>query len=517
MTTLHDTLTYKPNELSFGTSGLRGLIADMTDLECYINTLGFLRFLAHADNLASDATVYIAGDLRYSTPRILGAVARAIEDSGRPVVHCGFVPTPAIAFYAMQQNAPCIMVTGSHIPDDRNGIKFYKSDGEVLKEDELGIKESVMSVRNELYKQDIETTVFDSNGQLKVQPILPAEDTSANEAYAARYTEVFDSTTFAGKKIVFYQHSAVGRDSLADLFKSLGAEVVLTGRSEKFIPIDTENVTPDDQAYFKSIAAEHPDAFAIVSTDGDSDRPFVIDEQGIFHRGDVLGALVADWVGADFAAFPVSASDATNKYLEDRGIQWQHTRIGSPYVISVMDEALVAGSKRVVGWEVNGGFLLGGDIEINNKVLGALPTRDAFFPIAAVLALAVQKKQKVSELFGTLAQRATQAGLIDNFPPEVSRTILEKFAHDTPDTRSELDTYFTKEHGFTSISSLNSLDGIRIFFENGEIAHLRPSGNAPQLRIYSVADTQERADEIVALAIAEPDGIFRQLETKLKV
>ena len=45
---------------------------------------------------------------------------------------------------------------------------------------------------------------------------------------------------------------------------------------------------------------------------------------------------------------------------------------------------------------------------------------------------------------------------------------------------------------------------------------MRPSGNAPQLRIYSVAGTQERADEIVSLAIAEPDGIFRKLEQKLQ-
>ena len=53
------------------------------------------------------------------------------------------------------------------------------------------------------------------------------------------------------------------------------------------------------------------------------------------------------------------------------------------------------------------------------------------------------------------------------------------------------------------------------FFDNGEIAHLRPSGNAPQLRIYSVADSQERAAEIVALAIAEPNGIFRAIENAL--
>ena len=43
----------------------------------------------------------------------------------------------------------------------------------------------------------------------------------------------------------------------------------------------------------------------------------------------------------------------------------------------------------------------------------------------------------------------------------------------------------------------------------------RPSGNAPQFRIYAVADTQARADQIVELAVKEPDGILRRLERGL--
>jgi len=41
---------------------------------------------------------------------------------------------------------------------------------------------------------------------------------------------------------------------------------------------------------------------------------------------------------------------------------------------------------------------------------------------------------------------------------------------------------------------------------------VRPSGNADELRIYAVADTQARADEIARLGVAEPDGILRKLE-----
>jgi phosphomannomutase len=56
------------------------------------------------------------------------------------------------------------------------------------------------------------------------------------------------------------------------------------------------------------------------------------------------------------------------------------------------------------------------------------------------------------------------------------------------------------------------LDGVRVYFRNGDIAHIRPSGNAPQLRIYANSDTQARADQIVDYALGEPDGILRQLE-----
>jgi phosphoglucomutase len=51
MKTTQQSLAYQPVELAFGTSGLRGLATDMTDLECYINVIGFIRFLEQADRL----------------------------------------------------------------------------------------------------------------------------------------------------------------------------------------------------------------------------------------------------------------------------------------------------------------------------------------------------------------------------------------------------------------------------------------------------------------------------------
>jgi phosphomannomutase len=514
MTRLVDTLAYKPAELTFGTSGLRALVSDMTDLECYVNTLGFLRYLAETHSLLAGTSVYLAGDLRHSTPRIMRAVHKAITDSGYKTIYCGLIPTPAVTLYGMKHGAPSVMVTGSHIPDDRNGIKFVKANGEVLKEDEPGIKAAVAAVREAVYQADAKQAGFGPAGQLVGLPVLPAIDDGGAKLYHRRYADVFGGV-LQGKKLVFYQHSSVGRDSLVELLKDLGAEVVAEGRSDKFIPIDTENVTAEYLAYFKELAAKHPDAFAIVSTDGDADRPFVVDEHGVFHRGDVLGAVVATWLKADFATYPVSASDATNTHLSKSSIDWRHTRIGSPYVVSSMLEAFQAGHKRVTGWEVNGGFMTGNDFAVNGKTLKALPTRDAIFPIIVALLAAIEAKKPVSAFFAELPQRFTQAGLMNDFPSDIYANIYGHFSANTPAVFEELGRYFTAKDGFGAITKTDCLDGVRIFFYNGDIAHLRQSGNAPQLRIYSIADSQQRADDIVKLALAEPDGIFRKLQQNL--
>jgi phosphomannomutase len=49
------------------------------------------------------------------------------------VIYYGVVPTPALAYVAQENNIPAIMVTGSHISFDRNGLKFYRPDGEISK------------------------------------------------------------------------------------------------------------------------------------------------------------------------------------------------------------------------------------------------------------------------------------------------------------------------------------------------------------------------------------------------
>ncbi|MGH7855482.1 MAG: hypothetical protein ACREP3_18675, partial [Candidatus Binatia bacterium] len=554
-------LDYAPVPLAFGTSGLRGLVKDITDLEAYINVKATLRYLSSSGDICPSSTVAIAGDLRPSTDRIMRACAQSIIDSGCQMENAGKIPTPALILHCLSTGRAGVMVTGSHIPFDRNGIKINKSAGEILKSDEAGITLEVERVRAEEYSHSATTSAFDASGMLKAPFELPRLDRSAEQAYVRRYLSSFDSGGLSGLRILVYQHSAVGRDILPRILQELGAVVLAAGRSEAFIPIDTENITGEQLDCLEELAvaaeASGRPLHAIVSTDGDSDRPLVTavlpaneikpgGRRVRFLPGDLLGLVVAEYLRADAAAVPISANDAVERRLRERRVLLEKTKIGSPYVVSALDSLRTAGTyERIVGWEANGGFLTGSDIALNKATLTALPSRDATLAILATLFAAAEQGMSLSALWDCLPARFGRAGLIDNFPVAVSQTILANLippgdvievefdaglvldrsradalpaplapepAEDWRQRQATLARFFTAAFGFDNIARINVLDGARIYFHNGDVAHIRPSGNAPQLRIYANSDSQDRADEIVELAVREPDGILRQLE-----
>ena len=206
-----------------------------------------------------------------------------------------------------------------------------------------------------------------------------------------RYLNFFEHDALRGLRVGVYQHSAVGRDVLVKILSHLGAEVTPLGRSEKFIPVDTEAIRPEDVQLARDWAATGK-FDAIVSADGDSDRPLVSDEHGNWLRGDIAGILCAKFLEADSVSTPVSCNTAVEKCGWFREIR--RTRIGSPFVVASMMEATAAGAKRVVGYEANGGFLLNSDIETAGKRLRALPTRDAVIVMLGILLLAKQRSKK---------------------------------------------------------------------------------------------------------------------------
>ncbi|QDH17958.1 phosphomannomutase [Swingsia samuiensis] len=465
------------SNVKFGTSGARGLVSSMTDEVCFLYTVGYLQYLSKIGMFSTGSNVAFAGDLRPSTPRILKACLAAILYMKGQPVFCGFVPTPALCAYAFHNHIPSFMVTGSHIPDDRNGIKFNTISGEFLKNNE-----------QEMLKEDVQVPqhLFDLKGALKAPPSLP-NITNIIPFYIARYQKFFGSNALKGLNLGVYQHSAVGRDILIQIIEALGGLATALGRSDTFIPVDTEAVRPVDIQLAHQWASEnHFDA--ILTTDGDSDRPLLADHTGEWLRGDVLGIITAQFLKAQAVSTPINSNTALEKATFAHTIN--RTKIGSPFVIEAMMHSSHNNILPSVGYEANGGFLLGSDLKNTKGILPALPTRDAVLPLLCALVSAKNKNMTLRHLLKTIPPRFTASDRLQDIPTKTTLRYLDTIRANTQD--------FSRYYDSDDITHIDETDGLRFTFENDDIIHLRPSGNAPELRIYTESSPQEAAQSLLS-------------------
>lgn len=456
--------------LKFGTSGVRGLVTDLEGQPARRYVAAFLRHLQASGQMAG-GRVLVGYDLRPSSPAIAEDCLRAIAASGFEPVDCGAVPTPALALQAMKTGSAAVMITGSHIPADRNGLKFYKPAGEVSKDDEAGIVAALSDA-------DVPDMVHGAKD----------EHAETLKAYAERCVALLPRGALDGWKIGVFEHSTVSRDLIGQMLATLGAEIVSLGRSDVFVPVDTEAFSDGLFAPLPDWVREHG-LDAIVSADGDADRPLVMDGKGNFVRGDALGLLAARFLGAKVVVTPVTSNSAIERtgYFENV----VRTRVGSPFVVAGMDAA-----DAVVGFEANGGTFVG-----TGFGLTALPTRDAILPVIAALGLAAQDGISVAELVQRLPLQVAVADRLQEVPSERSSAFLKRLQTDG--------AYAAGVFAPHEIADVNAIDGLQFHLKSGETVHFRASGNAPELRSYVEAGTEARAKELLAWSMAALEKAVR--------
>jgi phosphomannomutase len=444
----------------FGTSGLRGLVTELTEPLVRDYTRAFLS----ACDIGTE--LFIGRDLRPSSPQLAQWISDEAVALGVSVRDCGALPTPALALAAKGHGA--IMVTGSHIPADRNGLKFYVPNGEITKQDEVAILAAL--------------------GRPKAtQPQGSLHRFDASSAFVERYENAFGPSALSGLRIGVYEHSSVARDLLMDVMTRLGARPVSIARSDIFIPVDTEALDPAAQALFAGWIKTH-DLDVLISTDGDADRPMLVDDTATVIPGDVLGALTARAIGAEIICTPISSNTQVDALFPEV----KRTRIGSPHVIEAMEAALSDNSAaKVAGYEANGGFLLGFNASGPTGGLAPLMTRDCLLPLIAPLAAAKAKGQPISAMVADLPPRFTAADRLQGIAPDISAPFLQEQTQND-DARA---AFF---EGSSADTLMNLTDGLRFTFANGDIVHLRPSGNAPEFRCYVEASSQTQAQTLLA-------------------
>lgn len=466
------------HHIKFGTSGIRALNTALTDKVCYVYTIAFLQYLEKENQIHTGQRVILAGDLRKNTDHILQVIYQAIIDKGYVPVYGGKIPTPALCYYAMHEGCPGIMVTGSHIPGDMNGIKFYKSAGEILKYDEMNILKQSVKLDAKLFDQHENLTTL-KNRDIPV-------DSKPYQIYLNRYLEFFSANALKGLNVGVYSHSSVAAGILETLLNKLGANVVTFGDSHHFHCVDTEALSDSDIAIAKDNLSKHQ-FDVIVSTDGDGDRPLLTDEYGNWIHGDITGMLSAVILKSNYVVVPVSCNNSIEKISQFKKII--RTKIGSPYVIEEMNKLVQQGLDKVAGFESNGGLLTATDFSCDGKILSPLPTRDSILPILCILNYINQSGIRLTDLINQYCLSFTASGSIKNISVSTTQKLFNFLLADKSDFKNA-ELFFRRD---SQIIKIDKTDGLRMCFKNGEIIFLRQSGNAPELRCYTEADTEQHA------------------------
>ena len=112
---------------------------------------------------------------------------------------------------------------------------------------------------------------------------------------------------------------------------------------------------------------------------------------------------------------------------------------------------------------------------------------------------------RVAEAVAALPPRVTFSERIADFPTADSAALLAWLSQgDAGEQLARITKYFGALAG--EAQSIDRTDGLRVTFASGDIIHLRPSGNAPELRCYTEGAQAARAQMLNAEALTVVQG-----------
>jgi len=219
-------------------------------------------------------TWLVGRDTRESGPILEAALIAGLQSQGATVVRCGVVPTPALAYLSVVEQAPAAMITASHNPYTDNGVKIFAAGGSKLSDDleqriEAALEAEVASrgAASGAANNDAGATKDDAVGR-----------------YVDHIVGLFAPRALQGLRVAVDCANGAMSVAAPAALRALGAEVVVT------------NADPDGRNINHRCGATHPQALGVavvehgaaagLAFDGDGDRVIAIDEQGGVVDGD---------------------------------------------------------------------------------------------------------------------------------------------------------------------------------------------------------------------------------------
>ncbi|MFC7250588.1 phosphomannomutase [Halomicroarcula sp. GCM10025324] len=444
----------------FGTAGIRGPVdADVTPD----------RALAVGRAAGRDGGTFVVGyDGRVTSPALADAVASGLASAGANVVKLGRVPTPALAYASQGRRG--VMVTASHNPPTDNGIKLFVDGEEYHGDAERRLEDRVAN--------NTHPASWDQWRATEREDVLPDyRDTVATYAH---------TLGAAPTDLTVAVDCGNGMAGVATpyVLRALGASVIATEANvDGHFPARESKPTAESLTALRSLVAS-TDVDVGIGHDGDGDRLVLVDEEGdVVHEDTVVAMLAETYTARSSAEDPVvvttpNASGRIDQRVEEAGGRVERVRLGALHE-GIADVRADAGP----------------DTEV---VFAAEPWKHVH-PAFGGWIDAVASAAVLARLFAA-TPLAERRAVVDERPyRKVSVPCPEAAKAGAMETLGEsLPAAFPE-------ATVSTDHGVRLSFDGGAWALVRPSGTEPYVRVYaeseSVDDLIDQVESLVRSAV----------------
>ena len=408
-------------------------------------------------------TVVIGRDARISGPMIHNLVANTLIGLGINVIDLGLSTTPTVEIAVPMEGADGgIILTASHNPKQWNALKLLNEKGEFLSGDNGAIILEIAD--NEAFNfADVDNLgeIFSNDAymDIHIDEVLDLPLVDADAVRAAGFKVVVDGVNSSGGVII------------PKLLEQMGVEVVkLYCEPNGHFPHNPEPLKEHLGDICRLVVEEKAHLGIVV--DPDVDRLAFISNDGEMFGEEYTLVACADYVLSKTPGNTVSnmsSSRALRDITQKYGGTYEASAVGEVNVVDLMKK-----NNAIIGGEGNGGIIYP---ELHYG-------RDSLVGVALFLTYLAGQTKTVAELRASYPQYYMSKNKIELTPQINVDAILEAMA------------------GKYSNEDISVIDGVKIDFAN-EWVHLRKSNTEPIIRIYTEAQTQQKADELAVRIINE--------------
>ena len=441
-------------------SGIRGTIGGaagegLGGVDIVKFTAAYAEFIRREN--PSARLIAVGRDARLSGAMVSHLVVGSLMAMGFDVVNIGLATTPTTELAVTGLGADGgIIITASHNPIQWNALKLLNSKGEFLSDRE---GKEVISIAE---KEDF-----------RFADVLALGKEYKDETWAMRHIEMVKNLPLvdckaiadAGFTVAVDAVNSVGGAVIPALLRELGVKNIIELNCDptgKFA--HTPEPIPENLTQISDLMKDGKADVGFV-VDPDVDRLAIVMENGEMFVEEYTLVAVADYVLSQTPGNTVSnlsSSRALRDVTEKHGGQYNAAAVGEVNVVTKMKE-----TGAVIGGEGNGGVIYP---ELHYG-------RDALVGVALFLSLLAKEGKKVSELKAGYPRYAIAKNKIELTPDIDVDAILEA-----------VKVKFSNE-------KITDIDGVKIDFPDSWV-HLRKSNTEPIIRIYSEAETMEKADAL---------------------